>query len=535
MSRDVRYTPRPRASKYLTFEGLYEEEVLGVFAIIRGYAMLQDLARISVAYQMTADPHRTQVGGFQRAIDRQHAEQIKKYLESTGVRFLPEIILSVRTDFSPEEGLDNGVGVTSTPDDEIVIQRRWRDKPIYQVKVRIDAIDNILEQQRIRRIDGNHRLDRAGELADDPAVTKKYFAPFCMILLKSPGNRDDDYTESLIFHDINSTALTLESEHALRLILGQSDEYRMANEEEFNYDPIRHLTRRLRDWAQNSTQSIRERFADRLVSLSNTARSMLDMKPELRSDFALFNNFADELFDALTEISSNLDQSQTALFRTDYFIDLAARVWLEKEGQPRSQRTLETITYLKEIDRWLGGEGLTNLKSSGRLSEQLLEIYKAVQTRIPKRVFLARWYPSTKEGEQRQKAQGRLRAIKRALDDLEREHHYELRLELIDMETTPGSTFPIHKKMYEAVESSDIILIDLTGLRPNVCIEAGFALQHHEKGRLIFLHHKGAVKNEVVPFDLNTFRYEQFSDTGDISDKLKTRFVEILREAGVNI
>jgi hypothetical protein len=95
--RDIRYTPHPRISKYLTFEGLYEEGVLGVFAIIRGYAMLQDLARVSVAYQMSADSHRPQVEGFQRAIDHHHAEQIKKYLESTGVRFLPEMVVPERS------------------------------------------------------------------------------------------------------------------------------------------------------------------------------------------------------------------------------------------------------------------------------------------------------------------------------------------------------------------------------------------------------------------------------------------------------
>jgi hypothetical protein len=533
--RDIRYTPQPRTSKYLTFEGLYEEQVLGVFAIIRGFAPLQDLARVSVAYKMSPNPYRSEVEGFQRAIDDAHAEQIKKYLESTGVRFLPEVILSVRTNYMPEGELSSRGEVRNSTDNEIIVRQRWRDKPIYQVGVKIDAIDNIVEQQRIRRIDGNHRLERAKELTEDPALIKKYFAPFCMILLKPSGNADDDYTESLIFHDINSTALPLESEHALRLILGQSNEYRMADEAEFNYDPIRHLTRRLRDWAQNSPRSIRERFADRLVSLSGTTRSMLDMRPALRSDFALFNSFADELFNALTEISSNLDQAQIALFRTDYFIDLAARVWMEKEELPGPQRILETIEYLKGIDRWLGGDGLNNLKSSGRLSEQLLEIYKAVQNRIPKRVFLARWYPAMTDGVQRENAQKRLKAIKRSLEDLERDCHFKLNLELIDMETKPGGAFPIHRKMYEAVESSDIILIDLTGLRPNVCIEAGFALQHHEKGRLIFLHHRGSVRNEVVPFDLNTFRYEQVTDTGDIPDKLKTRFVEILKEAGVNI
>jgi len=36
-----------------------------------------------------------------------------------------------------------------------------------------------------------------------------------------------------------------------------------------------------------------------------------------------------------------------------------------------------------------------------------------------------------------------------------------------------------------------------------------------------------------VPFDLNTFRYEQFNDTGEIPDKIKRHIVAILKEAAV--
>ena len=50
-----------------------------------------------------------------------------------------------------------------------------------------------------------------------------------------------------------------------------------------------------------------------------------------------------------------------------------------------------------------------------------------------------------------------------------------------------GATFPIHARMYDAIESSDIIVCDLTGKRPNVCVEAGYALSRHDKGRLVFL------------------------------------------------
>jgi nucleoside 2-deoxyribosyltransferase len=85
-------------------------------------------------------------------------------------------------------------------------------------------------------------------------------------------------------------------------------------------------------------------------------------------------------------------------------------------------------------------------------------------------------------------------------------------LELVDMGSQKSGTFPIHPKMYEAISSADIILVDLTGVRPNVCVEAGFALQHHEKNRLIFMF-QATRKCKDIPFALNTFRYERVKDT----------------------
>ena len=41
-----------RGTRYLTFEGQFESSVLGRFRIVRGFANLQDLAEISVPYEM---------------------------------------------------------------------------------------------------------------------------------------------------------------------------------------------------------------------------------------------------------------------------------------------------------------------------------------------------------------------------------------------------------------------------------------------------------------------------------------------------
>ena len=91
-----------RGRQYIQFEGYFAESVLGIFRIIRGFADLQDLAAISVPYEMTGhktDPRR--VLGHQRELNEKHAQDIKKYLEQSDNRFIPEVVLSVRVPVNP--------------------------------------------------------------------------------------------------------------------------------------------------------------------------------------------------------------------------------------------------------------------------------------------------------------------------------------------------------------------------------------------------------------------------------------------------
>jgi hypothetical protein len=99
------------------------------------------------------------------------------------------------------------------------------------------------------------------------------------------------------------------------------------------------------------------------------------------------------------------------------------------------------------------------------------------------------------------------------------------------MGTEEGGAVPIHHRMYEAIASSDIIICDLTGQRPNVFVEDSFALKHHEKNRLIFLF-EPQKRNEAVPFDLTTFKYVPISQAAEIPNKVKSEIIAILRGAG---
>lgn len=93
---------------------------------------------------------------------------------------------------------------------------------------------------------------------------------------------------------------------------------------------------------------------------------------------------------------------------------------------------------------------------------------------------------------------------------------------------------PIHQKMYEAIAASEIIVCDLTGHCPNVYVEAGYALKHHEQNRLIYFFEPQNT-DDRVPFDLNTFKYVEVSQAAEIPGKLKLELIAILQDAGAVI
>lgn len=533
-----------RGRQYIEFEGLFSEGVLGIFRIIRGFADLRDLATVSVPYKMEDGEQGFRVVGHQRAESVKHAEEIKNYLEQSENRFLPEVILSVRApiklmvnrgDIVPDElGLGEMVfGVKSDNGGLVDISRRYSSPTMrmQRLRVRRSDLEQIKRDKIIRRIDGNHRLHLAEQLTEDPNTPTKYLAPFCMVLLGPTDNDSDDFAESLIFHTINSTAVPLESEHGLRLLLGQDPAHAMTRDNEFAYNPALHLTRLLSDRLQGLPRPARQRFGQRpLTALWESARNLIAMDEAIAQDRQALTTFADDLFAALADIATRLTVNHPSLCKTYGFFELAARVWREAVGEDHEQKVRWTVDYLDRIGHWLGGQGITSLLDPLSPAEQLLKTFKAAQSRIPKRVFLARWYPPLDApNDAHTRANLRLQQLRQTLANLQQQHG--IGLELIDMGTEEGGTFPIHSRMYEAIASSDIIICDLTGQRPNVYVEAGFALKHHESNRLIFLF-EPSCEEDTVPFDLNTYKYLQVSQAAEIPNRLMPELEAILQASG---
>jgi hypothetical protein len=427
-------------------------------------------------------------------------------------------------------------GVESEIGSLVEITRRFASKTMRMQRLRLRHanLEQLKIDKTIRRIDGNHRLHLAEQLTDDPNTPSKYLAPFCMVLLGSTDNDADDFAESLIFHTINSTGLSLESEHGLRLLLGQDPAHAMTPENEFAYSPALHLTRLMVDSLRGLPQPARQRFGERpLSALWESARNLIAMDEGVAQDRQTLTTFADELFAALADIATLLTVNHPSLCGTYGFFELAARLWREAEGDDHEQKVRWTVDYLDRIGHWLGGQGITNLLDPLSPAEQLLKTFKAAQSCIPKRIFLARWYPpqNAKNGAHN-RANLRLQQLRQTLTNLQQQHG--ISLELIDMGSEEGGTFPIHDRMYEAIASSDIIICDLTGHRPNVYIEAGYALKHHERNRLVFLFEPNGT-DDRVPFDLNTFKYVLITQAAEIPSRLMPELVSIFQSAGAQL
>jgi hypothetical protein len=202
------------------------------------------------------------------------------------------------------------IGVESEEGALIAVSRRFSGKHqrIQQIRIQRSDLEAVKGQKLIRRIDGNHRLAMAETLEEDEIVPTKYLAPFCLILLGPTENDADDYAESLIFHTINSTALPLESEHGLRLLLGQDPAHAMTPDKEFAYSPELHLTRLLCQRLNVMPDPARQRFgACPLTSLWKAARNLIQMDPAIAETRAALTGFADELFAALADILTRPD------------------------------------------------------------------------------------------------------------------------------------------------------------------------------------------------------------------------------------
>jgi nucleoside 2-deoxyribosyltransferase len=504
-----------RGRQKVSFEGLMQENVLGTFKIIRGFADLRDLAEVSVAM-----PYQTSKtgpdSGYQRQLNEQHVEDLKRFLSRGRYRFFPEIVLSLRS-----KGADDSV-VTYAK------RRAAKADKAFWVSVNLKALraDGFT---RIHRIDGNHRLEAAKRLFEEQrrSATFKDFgtAPFCFVVLNSDRPEDDELAEAMLFNLINSKALSIASEHSLSVLMRDDG----APSDRFIEDPQVYLTRWIKDKIKDWPQGFYTAMGDTPLSRLHSAAAVLLRPGGLSKTTANeMETEAGKMFGPLYELAVHLRDQHEKFVHSYAFLPIAAEVYSRhstvdaaKGANTEQERIRRAARWLHDFARWFDRIGGAELPLPTDPSI-LWFVFKRDFDKRAGQVFIAMSFRESKTLAAVQKA------FEEAIDEFNKTHpNAPLEPKRIDKQM--GESFEIPTRVFQEIDGSQLVIADLTDEKPNVYCEVGYAKARGIPFILTF--RKKAVEPGKTPiattaaskvhFDLSPYRHIEYVETHDLRDQLK--------------
>ena len=472
-------------------------KIMDNYLCLRGIASIKSLAQMS---EINPD--------IQRDLLEEHKDEMKEFLERGEYAFFPEVVLSMKMGLSGENGdfinlaaavdsADKGfnskvgkIKINFKPDENKLIDDRR------QLKVAQISFDE--NDIRLSRIDGNHRLSAANYLTSDILI------PFCLIIFP---NEDEARNNSrAIFHNINSKQIPIKMEQNIKIIIESSSIFTDGILEKPQPFGLHYkFTRELLCGDEKIDFSCFPNIK-KLVS-SNKYSFFTDLfRYLLKEDLISKETAVDDVKNELVNVENALNESSIVISSNNSSIVGALAYY-----------KLSNLDKYNRFIKWVAKNHISDAKNVG--IDDIISIFNKVYDNIPKKVFLARWYPASTD-ENYQKAQHRLNALKSVVESLN--------LELIDLGTQEGATFDIRSVMYNEIKECDIFIADLTGCRHNVMVEVGYALRS-DKERMLF-YFAQTEQYSSPPFDLNGFRYELINDSAEIHTKVKPLIVSILSE-----
>lgn len=515
-----------RGRQKISFDGLIQENVLGIFTVIRGFADLRDLTMVSVSmpYQGSMNGQGT---GYQRQLDEQHIEDIKRFLCKGRYRFFPEIILSLRSK-----------GAT----DPIVSYSKKRSSPsdgACRVSVGLKALreDGFT---RIHRIDGNHRLEAARRILEEQtrSASFKNFtkAPFCFIVLDPDQPEDDDVHEAMLFNLINSKALPIASEHSLSVLMRDDG----AAAERFEEDQQVYLTRWLYDKVKEWPHGFFDAMGDAPLSRLHSAACVL-LRPDgiSKATQEILEKEAAQLFSPICELAIRLRDEHEKFVHSYAFLPIAAEVYARhsmvkpaKGANTETEKLRRAERWLRDFGRWFDRVGGSDMPMPADPSV-LWTVFKRDFDKRAGRVFIAMSF-----SEERNLLDVKT-AINEALDWFNGENP-NTPLEPRRADEQKGASYEIPAWIFSEIDQCRLVIADLTDEKPNVYCEVGYAKSKGIPFILTFHKRSTDVKppwdresasGNKVHFDLTPYRYIEYETAYDLRDKLKEELKAFMERA----
>ena len=474
----------------IKLSGLLEYS-MGGFLCLRGYASFKELSRAS-------DPN----PDYQRPLIEKHAGEMAEFLNAGEYRFFPEVILSLNlvTDKNYEE--------VQTFINSIQVGSKWnRSIGAYNISIykhgvftrnKIATVTFDESEIRLCRIDGNHRLSAANDVSQDFPV------PFCILFFRTE-EENNQYSRA-IFYNINAKQIPLNLEENLKVILNNPEIFSDASligDPSFGWKVF---------LARKMITSVDFSYFPAINSYISSKQCSFFVE---LFGFLLDNKSIEENEHAVDVIKAQLVDVERALVESE-IISTTSNIAVI--GALAYYRLTNASKY-RGFLTWVKRNNIGNVDNL-RISD-VIGLYDEIYEHVPKRAFLARWYPADTDPAY-SKSVHRVNAIKKVAE--------ELQLELTDLGTRDTGTFDIREVMYRDIRDCDIFIADLTGARHNVMVEVGYALKHISTGRMVFYFQE---TDEVkgVPFDVNHFSYDRIEDSAEIETKTKARIERILEQA----
>ena len=483
------------------------EYSMGGFLCLRGFASYKMLSHMS-----QPNP------AVQRDLIEEHKGEMADFLNKGEYRFFPEVILSLnltdgKTDFDLlanmhfelQEGktwnkLINGFYFSVSQNKTKNVIGPYSPLPAIE-RINIAHIKFDEKEHVLTRIDGNHRLSAADE------VTGDFDTPFCLLLFRTP--QENEQFSRAIFHNINAKQIPLMLEENLKVILTSPDTFpdaKLISDPSFGWKYY---------LARKTINEIDYTYFPSIYAF--IGKSQYSFFVELFG-FLLKNGTVEENDSAVTKVKSELTNIQNALLES------------EISGATKNVAVIGALAYYKITNpsKYRGFLSWVRKNNIGNVEKlhigDVINLYDEIFEHVPKKAFLARWYPDAeKDGDTEVgKAKQRLQAMQAVAD--------ELGLELTDLGTRETGSFDIREVMYRDIRECDIFIADLSGARHNVMVEVGYALKHVETGRMLFYFQESDTC-KTVPFDVNHLNFVPIVDSGEIRSTVKEHIQTIITQA----
>lgn len=479
------------------------EYSMGGFLCLRGFASYKLLSAIS-------EPNPE----VQRDLIEQHKEDMARFLNNGEYRFFPEIVLSLSlTDGDKYLDLvdsfhntlrsgktwNRSIGSLSFSISQNVTKNELNVySPLPQIdRINIAHIKFDEKVQKIARIDGNHRLSAANEINDD------FVVPYCLLLFRYP-NENEQYSRA-IFYNINAKQIPLNLEENLSVILSSPEVFpdsKLITDQTFGWKFY---------LARKTIESLDFAYFPAISAYISASKYsfFVDLYGFLIKNGSVAENESavEKIKSQLVEVERSLTESAITATTTNIAIIGALAYY----------RLTDDFKYRGFLS-WIKKNNIGSIENLH--IEDVINLYNEIYEHIPKKIFLARWYPAESDPEY-QRSVHRVNALKEVAE--------ELSLNLTDLGTRDTGTFDIREVMYRDIRECDIFIADLTGARHNVMVEVGYALKHIDTGRMVF-YFQETENCKTVPFDVNHFSYDKIDDSADIKTKTKARIQTILKQ-----